>query len=82
MRSARLLALTLFGGCVYFNAMYDANREFDAALASLQEQSEVTARIQFDSVIAKTARVIEDHPGSKYADDAALLKTRAELHTG
>ncbi len=82
MRSARLLALTLFGGCVYFNAMYDANREFDAALASLQEQSEVTARIQFDSVIAKTARVIEDHPGSKYADDAALLTTRAELHTG
>jgi len=71
----------MVGGCVYFNAMYDANREYDAALESLQEQSEVTARVQFDSVIAKTARVIEDHPGSKYADDAAILKTRAELHS-
>ena len=81
MRTARLLALTVFGGCVYFNAMYDANREYDAALESLQEQSEVTARVQFDSVIAKTARVIEDHPGSKYADDAAILKTRAELYS-
>ncbi len=81
MKSSRLLALSLLGGCVYFNAMYDANREFDAALQSLQEQSEFTARVQFDSVIAKTGRVIEDHPGSKYADDAAILKTRAQLYT-
>lgn len=81
MRTARLLALTVVGGCVYFNAMYDANREYDAALKSLQEQSEVAARVQFDSVIAKTGRVIEDHPGSKYADDAAILKTRAELYS-
>ncbi|MCL7958759.1 MAG: hypothetical protein M8861_01065 [marine benthic group bacterium] len=81
MRTARLLALTVVGGCVYFNAMYDANREYDAALESLQEQADVTARVRFDSVIAKTARVIEDHPDSKYADDAAILKTRAELHS-
>ena len=81
MRTARLLALAVVGGCVYFNAMYDANREYDAALKSLQEQADVTARVRFDSVIAKTARVIEDHPDSKYADDAAILKTRAELHS-
>ena len=81
MRSARLLTLAVVGGCVYFNAMYDANREYDAALKSLQEQSEVAARVQFDSVIAKTGRVIEDHPDSKYADDAAILKARAELHS-
>ena len=80
MRSSLLLAMVLLGGCVYFNAMYDANREYDAALQSLREQSEVTARVQFDSVIAKTGRIVEDHPGSKYADDAAILKTRAELH--
>ena len=80
MRTTRLLALTVVGGCVYFNAMYDANREYDAALKSLQEQSEVAARVQFDSVIAKTGRIVEDHPGSKYADDAAILKIRAELY--
>lgn len=80
MRSARLLPVALIGGCVYFNAMYDANREYDAGLKALQEQSRVTARVQFDSVIAKTGRIIKDHPGSKYADDAAMLKLRAELY--
>ena len=80
MRSFRLLPIALLAGCVYFNAMYDANREYDAGLASLQEQATVTARVQFDSVIAKTGRIVEGHPDSKYADDAAILKTRAELH--
>jgi tetratricopeptide (TPR) repeat protein len=65
---------------VYFNAMYDANREYDAGMKSLQEQSDVTARVRFDSVIAKTGRLIESHPGSKYADDAAILKTRSEMY--
>jgi tetratricopeptide (TPR) repeat protein len=60
--------------------MYDANREYDAGLESLQEHATVTARVQFDSVIAKTGRIVEGHPDSKYADDAAILKTRAELH--
>ncbi len=80
MRGSRLLVVALLGGCVYFNAMYDANREYDAGMKSLQEQSDVTARVRFDSVIAKTGRLIEGHPGSKYADDAAILKTRSELY--
>lgn len=82
MRSSRLLPIALLAGCVYFNAMYDANREYAAGLGSLQDQAEFAARIQFDSVIAKTARIVEGHPDSKYADDAAILKTRAELHNG
>jgi len=80
LRSTPLLSLVLLGGCVYFNAMYDANREFDAGVRSLQDQSTATARVQFDSVIAKTGRIVEDHPDSKYADDAAVLKIRAELY--
>ena len=80
MRGLRLLVISLLGGCVYFNAMYDATREYDAAMRSLQEQSSVTARVRFDSVIAKTGRIVEDHPGSKYAATAAILKTRSELH--
>lgn len=80
MRSYLLLPVALLAGCVYFNAMYDANREYDAGMQSLQEQSGMVARIQFDSVIAKTGRIVEDHPDSKYADDAAILKARAELN--
>ena len=71
MRTTRLLALTMVGGCVYFNAMYDANREYDAALESLQEQSEVTARVQFDSVIANTFIKRKR---------SALVQAGAELH--
>jgi len=74
------LILGLVAGCVYFNAMYDANREYDEGIRALQERSQLSARVKFDSVIAKTGRIIEDHPDSKYADDAALLKTRSELH--
>ena len=80
MRGFGLLVISLLGGCVYFNAMYDANREYDAGMKSLQEQSGAMARVRFDSVIAKTGRIVEDHPASKYADDAAILKTRSELH--
>lgn len=81
----RALLLGSFGagltaGCVYFNSMYDANREFDRGIRELQEDSDVAARIRFDSVIAKTGRIVENHPSSKYADDAALLKTRSELY--
>jgi tetratricopeptide (TPR) repeat protein len=80
LRASLLISTAVLGGCVYFNAMYDANRQYDAALGSLRKQSDVQARVEFDSVIAKTGRIIEGHPGSKYADDAAILKTRAELH--
>ena len=80
MRGSRLFVVALLGGCVYFNAMYDVNREYDAGMRSLREQSDVTARVRFDSVIAKTGRLIDGHPGSKYADDAAILKTRSELY--
>ncbi|MCL7972036.1 MAG: hypothetical protein M8866_08130 [marine benthic group bacterium] len=81
MSALRLLPVLLVGGCVYFNALYDANREYDDGLEQLQEQSQVLARVHFDSVIAKTGRIVDEHPDSKYADDAAILKTRAELHT-
>jgi outer membrane protein assembly factor BamD (BamD/ComL family) len=67
-------------GCVYFNAMYDAGQAYDAGMNALQEEQNQLARQQFDSVIAKTGRIVSNHPSSKYADDAAFLKTRAELH--
>ncbi len=81
MNRAVSFALVVVGGCVYFNAMYDARREFDDGVRKMREKSEIAARVQFDSVIAKTGRILEDHPGSKWADDAAILKARSELYT-
>jgi tetratricopeptide (TPR) repeat protein len=67
-------------GCVYFNAMYDAGRAYDAGIDAMREGRRSEARQQFDSVIAKTGRIVTRHPGSRYADDAALLKARSEIH--
>lgn len=67
-------------GCVYFNAMYDAGHAYDEGMKALQEEREQAARQQFDSVIAKTGRIVSNHPNSKYATDAAFLKARSELH--
>lgn len=67
-------------GCVYFNAMYDAGQAYESGMTALQEERDQLARQQFDSVIAKAGRIVSNHPSSKYADDAAFLKTRAELH--
>ncbi len=74
------LTLPLLAGCIYFNALYDAGNAYDAGVEALQEERIQAARQQFDSVIAKTDRIVSDHPNSKYADDAAFLKTRAEIH--
>ena len=87
MRSVRLrprralpaLVALAAGACVYFNAMYDAGQEYNMGLEELREGRPSAAREHFDSVSAKAGRVVEDHPDSKWADDAALLKARAEL---
>jgi tetratricopeptide (TPR) repeat protein len=73
-------ALILSGACVYFNAMYNAGAEYDRGVERLRSGRVSEARVAFDSVIHKTERVLQNHPESKYADDAAILKARSELH--
>lgn len=72
-------ALLLFAGCVYFNSMYNANHLYDEARRSRAQGNISTSRVDLDSVVAKTGRILEEHPNSKYADDAAILRTRAQL---
>jgi tetratricopeptide (TPR) repeat protein len=83
LREAALVVAGLVAastGCVYFNAMYDAGQAYEAGEEALREDQQGVARQQFDSVIAKTGRIVSKHPNSKYADDAAFLKVRSELH--
>ena len=72
-----LLSLTV--SCVYFNAVYDAQNTYAEAVQLQRDGKDATARVQFDSVIAITDRIVTDHPDSKYAASAALMKARAEL---
>jgi tetratricopeptide (TPR) repeat protein len=79
LRRASLIWALVLSGCVYFNTLYNANREYDLAQSYVRNGNVVLAKESLDSVIAKTNRVIREHPGSKYADDAAILKTRSEI---
>ena len=75
-----ILLVGMTTACVYFNAMYDAGNAYDAGVDAMQEGQASSARLQFDSVIAKTDRILRSHSGSKWADDAAILKTRSEIN--
>ena len=67
--SRRLFAVAvplvgLTTACVYFNALYDAGNAYDAGVEAMQEGQGNYARVQFDSVIAKTDRILRRHSGS------------------
>ena len=78
-RTGLLMAAGLASGCVYYNAMYNAKADYAEARKQSAENSAASARVSYDSVIAKTTRILASHPDSKWADDAALLKSRSEL---
>lgn len=72
-------ALLLTASCVYYNTMYDAELAYDRAVERGRTGERVQANIQYDSVIARTERLITRHPDSEHAAPAALLKARAEI---
>ncbi|MDH3297156.1 MAG: hypothetical protein OEM96_02590 [Gemmatimonadota bacterium] len=72
----------LTASCVYFNAMYDARLTYGEAVRLQRAGEQAPARVRFDSVIAMTDRIVVEHPESKYAASAALLKARSELANG
>lgn len=78
-RLASTAVLVLTASCVYFNAMYDAENGYSRAVDASRDGREVEARVQFDSVIAIAGRIVRDHPESKHAAPAAILKARSEL---
>lgn len=78
-RSGLFVAALLVGSCVYFNAMYDAQRDYDRAVDQSRQGREAEARVRYDSVIAITGRIVRDHPESEHAAPAAILKARSEI---
>ena len=79
MRRALLAAVLAMTSCVYFNAMYDAEQYYDDAVLASRDGRPGNARILYDSAIAMTAEIVANHPDSKHAAPAALLKSRAEI---
>jgi hypothetical protein len=71
--------LSLTASCVYFNSVYDVRNTYSEAVQLQRDGNQPGARVQFDSVIAMTDRIVSGHSDSKYAVSASLLKARAEL---
>lgn len=73
-------ALLLLPNCVYFNLFYNARNSYESAVETpLQPDGSVnrTALEDYKAVIEKCEKLIEEHPDSKYVDDALLLMSKA-----
>lgn len=75
-----LLALPAAAGCVYYNAMYNANRLAADARRAEREGRPSEARNFWAQAGVKADSVIARHPDSKWHDDALVL--RAEAYVG
>jgi TolA-binding protein len=85
-RLALLLTLLLLGGCVYFNTFFHAKQAYKEAekqrLKVGQEVATGGAANKYNDAIKNASKVLQNHPDSKYADDAFLMIGKSFYHTG
>ncbi len=78
--------LLVLSSCAYFNTYYNAEQYFDKAedlrLAKVGETVPSGALEAYKKVIAKTDKVIEKYPDSKYVYPAILLQGKARFYRG
>jgi tetratricopeptide (TPR) repeat protein len=74
--------MSLLGGCVYYNGMYNANRLAKSARKAEREGRTFEANNLWGQVATKAESVVVRHPRSKYADEAAVLRGLALARLG
>lgn len=79
VRAGAVLVLT---GCVYYNALYNAERLFERSEAERLAGQDSLARVHYRQVVEKAARGFRMEPEGEWADDALLLMGRAYLSVG
>jgi outer membrane protein assembly factor BamD (BamD/ComL family) len=75
---AVMISLVMLGGlsCAYFNSLYNARKKFREAEKENRQAIEENNRPQtqkYNSAIESAARLLQNYPDSKWADDALLL---------
>jgi tetratricopeptide (TPR) repeat protein len=84
--SLRIVSLVsipaLFGGCVYYNGMYNANRLAGSARKAEREGRTFEANNLWGQVATKAESVVVRHPTSKYAEQANVLRGVALARLG
>lgn len=74
--------VALLGGCVYYNALYNAERLYDEAERHRQAGRDSLATASYEDVVRKAARGYREEPKGPWADDALLLLGRARFRLG
>jgi hypothetical protein len=81
LRSLRVIlllaVLSSASGCVYFNALYNANRLFNQGVDEIEDGRESSGRVTLGAAIEKAERIVQNKPNSRWADDALRLVVRA-----
>ena len=81
------LSLYLLTGCAYFNTFYNATTYYRQGVKALEaagnrENDRIPPRANdaFASAIAKSQKVIEQYPDSRYVDDAFFIIGRSHFY--
>lgn len=81
--AAPALALAVgLGGCAYFNALYNAQQQFEEAERYAERGERSRADQAFLRSAQKAAKSFEQDPEGRWADDALYLLARAHFHRG
>lgn len=80
--SGWVLVPMLLGGCVYYNAMYNANRLARSARKAERDGRTFEANNLWGQVATKAESVVVRHPTSKYAEQAGVLRGVALARLG
>lgn len=75
-------ALLLLSGCVYYNAIYNAQSLFQEGEGHRQQGRDSLAAARYAEVVRKTADGFRRDPEGAWADEALLLMGRAYLRLG
>ena len=74
------------GGCVYFNTFFNAKQSYKEAekmrLRANQEVATGGAVAKYNEAIKKASKVLQNHPKSKYADDATMMIGKSFYYVG
>lgn len=81
-RAAALAGALLLSGCVYYNAIYNAQGLFREGEGHRRQGRDSLAAARYAEVVRKTAEGFRRDPEGAWADDALLLMGRAYLRLG
>ncbi|MBI5267102.1 MAG: tetratricopeptide repeat protein [candidate division Zixibacteria bacterium] len=68
------------GGCVYYNTFYNAEKAFKSAEKGRKAGGQPNMN-EYQTAIAKSLKVLDNYPKSKYYDDALFVLAVSYYHT-